>query len=254
MLLSSLLMACFDTTSAPEVAPVAPVAAIAEAPIPLRFTMTSLQKASGDCAAECASFEATWPVFEGGGSDAINAWIVKAISSAGMTDEPLSPEAAADVFIADWVGYRTESADALGWEMNRTVSVVFESRALVVVGVGESSYTGGAHGNYGSTYATFVRQTGEPLSLSDILVDGYEDKLRPHIVVGLEVALEASLGDADLYHTAEDVPLAGDWEVNGEALVFHYDPYEIGPYVMGAPSASIPREKIQALIRTDSLW
>ncbi len=251
MLLFPLLLACFDTTSAPEVAP---VAAIAEVPIPLRFTMASLQRDSGDCATVCASFEASWPVFEGGGSDAINTWIVKETSSAGVTDEPLSPEAAADVFIADWISFRAESADALGWEMKRSVSVVFESSALVVVSVGESSYTGGAHGNYSTTYATFVRQTGQQLSLSDILVDGYEDKLRPHVVVGLEVALETSLGDADLHHTAEDVPLAGDWEVNGEALVFHYDPYEIGPYVMGAPSASIPREKIQALIRKDSLW
>ena len=252
MLISSLLMACFDTTSAPEVAP---VVTIASAPTPLRFTMTSLQKDSGDCTAECASFEASWPVFEGGGSDVINAWILQRTSSSVMTDERLvSPEAAGDAFIADWSSYRAESADAMGWDMDRSVSVVFESSDLVVVSAGESSYTGGAHGNYSSTYATFVRQTGKQLTLGDILVDGYADRLRPHIVAGLEVALESSLADADVTHAAEDVPLAGDWEVNGEALVFHYDPYEIGPYVMGAPSASIPREKIQALIRADSLW
>lgn len=252
MLILSLLMACFDDTPAPEVAPA--VITTAEPPAPLSFTMKSIKKDSG-CTTDCAAFEASWPVFTGGGSSSINAWVQQGVSTSGMTGEPLaSPEATAEAFISDWTSYRAEDPEAMGWEMSRSVNVVFESSDLVVISAAESSYTGGAHGNYHSTYATFVRQTGRQLALSDILVDGFEEKLRPHIVAGLEADMQTPIAEAGLDHTAEDVPLAGDWEVNGEALVFHYDPYEIGPYVMGGPSAVIPRGKIAALIRKDSLW
>ncbi|MFT5686911.1 MAG: hypothetical protein ACI8RZ_007868 [Myxococcota bacterium] len=253
MLILPLLTACFDDDPKPNVAPA--VLTIPEPPAPLTYTMKSVKKDTGDCDATCASFEASWPVFEGGGAEAINAWVLQAVGSSGMTGEPMaSPEVAADRFLADWTDFRAEDPEAMGWSMERSVSVAFESDTLIVVGGSESSYTGGAHGNFGSSFGTFIRQTGQQVALSDILVDGYEAKLRPHIVAGLEVHFEASLAEVDLDHTAADIPLAGGWAITSESLTFHYDPYEIGPYVMGAPSAEIPKGKILDLIRKDSPW
>ena len=251
MLLLPLLLACDEDP--PEV--VAPEPAPAPAPAPLTHTTTSLKKDTGSCETGCSTFEATWPVFSGGGAAPINAWVQQVLSSSTHSDRPgASIEEAADAFLAGWVDFRRESPEALAWEQSVDVSVTWEGARLVVVGASESSYTGGAHGNYSSVYGVFERDTGKKLALSDLLIDGHEAKLAPLVTAALEAHFEMPLSEAGVELEGSAPPLAGTWSVSGEALTFHYNPYEIGPYAMGAPEAAVPRAALAGLLRPDSPW
>ncbi|MCD8097454.1 MAG: DUF3298 and DUF4163 domain-containing protein [Lachnospiraceae bacterium] len=158
------------------------------------------------------------------------------------------------VYAAEDAAYVDPDADSLfyydAWreaELCRVDETVFSLTIL------SYAYTGGAHGNSGYTGVSFDSQSGEILTLSDILADeeGFQRAAQQWIVE----KLAADHGDELFEDYAETVAAMWeaepDWYLDAEGITFVFDPNEVGPYAMGAAFVSCPYAEFAVYMKAD---
>lgn len=107
-----------------------------------------------------------------------------------------------------------------------------------------SEYTGGAHGDYGSIGYTFDVQSGKILALEDLLTDkeGFYTKATDYITDNLYELYGEGLFP-EYKQTVSD-SWTGEFDIkyylDASGIVIIYNPYEIGPYAMGAARVTLP--------------
>ena len=104
-----------------------------------------------------------------------------------------------------------------------------------------SSFTGGAHGNYGTTGTTFDTQTGKELDISDVVVST-ED-----LIPILKERLETDYPDTAFFDLDETLQAYIDepetyqfcWYMTSEGITFVFNPYELASYADGSQTVSL---------------
>lgn len=121
--------------------------------------------------------------------------------------------------------------------------------------------TGGAHPN--STYRTFTfdRVTGTQLSLSSIFAPGssyllaLSDKSRAILAPRIAEVSSIPLEEFDRsYLDSGTTPLSDNFQwfyFEGDVLVLLFPPYQVGPYVLGAQEARIPKAELSTILRAE---
>lgn len=103
-----------------------------------------------------------------------------------------------------------------------------------------SSYLGGAHPNTYTSAFTYDIEGGEMLTYSTIFRTGTDEAVttavRNELAVNYNVS-PTNLSDAGFF--GNDVPLSQDVYIHDGMITFHYNPYEVGPYSMGAVDVAI---------------
>lgn len=115
-----------------------------------------------------------------------------------------------------------------------------------------SSFSGGAHPNYGYQTVNFDSRTGKELALEDALEDGQLDKLPELLSTKLlemypPETFYASSKDlvgtirAALEDTGKDGTDSGGvtWTFGNDGIRFYFAPYEIAPYAAGAQMVTL---------------
>jgi hypothetical protein len=113
-----------------------------------------------------------------------------------------------------------------------------------------SSYSGGAHGNYGIDYENIDKKSKKKLKLQDILkpnqtkaftkfVESFYRK-RQHL------SPNDSLKDAGWFN--DEFTLAENFAITPQGLYFLYNSYEIEPYAMGQETILLPYEQIVSFL------
>jgi hypothetical protein len=115
-------------------------------------------------------------------------------------------------------------------------------------------YEGGAHGINQQLAMNFNTQTGQYLTLADILVPGYEIRLNEALLQALMDKMKA--GNLDDLHekgylTMMDIFPPENFIFDEETLTFIYNPYEIAAYALGKTELTIPLSKIEDLLKKD---
>lgn len=113
-------------------------------------------------------------------------------------------------------------------------------------------YSGGAHGTPFREYFIFDRETGEQLSLDDI-VENTPEELQTMVGRAFrELAEETNFAfetPGDLEHTvADSVSYDSAFYLTEEGIVFYYVPYEIAPFAAGFPEVVIPYQDLKLKI------
>lgn len=111
------------------------------------------------------------------------------------------------------------------------------------------TYNGGAHGFYGHDGYNLDLSTGELLVLTDIIDSQYLDKLTKLIEEKMIEEYEVQkFSDIGLFE--EQLAISGeqDFYLTPNALIIEFDPYEIGPYVMGDIDILLPWHEIEKLL------
>ena len=157
-------------------------------------------------------------------------------------------DVAANVFFGDVDG------NEWGEELDITMHKVYEDERFLTYEIGRYYYTGGAHGFYGVSGATFEKVTGKRVTWSDV------DR-NPELRIAITEQLQKTKGveNDSLFakmllikprdYTLEDgtlalpLPKVAPW-LGSTGWVFTYQPYEILPWCHGAPACSLPREII----------
>lgn len=167
---------------------------------------------------------------------------------------PATADELASMFVADY----NDVPEAAGlWEMVREVEVSFASDHLATLNIRESGYTGGAHPFSGQRYAVFDVNTGQQLTLKDLLVAGYEEPLNAAGEQAFRrergLGANASLDEAGFWFANDLFKVNTNVGVLRNGLVFNFNPYEVAPYAMGPTEFTVAYDAINELIPDGSL-
>ena len=112
-------------------------------------------------------------------------------------------------------------------------------------------YEGGAHGISQQLILNFNNKTGVLLSLDDIFVPGYEDKLNAILLQSLceKVGVEDIHGlHQNGYLFSMDMFPAQNFILNDETITFIYNPYEIASYDKGSTELTIALTDLKPIL------
>jgi hypothetical protein len=141
------------------------------------------------------------------------------------------------------------------WELNTRLDTVFANARLLTARLDTYTYTGGAHPNSYTTYISFDRRTGLPLTLNDMVSD----------TTTLLLAVERAFRQKQGLAPDQDLETEGYFLRDGQfflptsfgagrtGLIFYYNPYEIAAYAQGPIELAIPYESLGELIRRNEL-
>jgi len=111
--------------------------------------------------------------------------------------------------------------------------------------------TGGAHGNGVSFYLNFDKRTGDTISLLDIVKPETIDELVARAKQQF-VKENGDIKETGWFFEGEFI-LARTFSIGKGGLLFLYQPYEAGPYMMGMPQFFLSWKQIKDIVRPEYL-
>lgn len=141
--------------------------------------------------------------------------------------------------------------DENGFDVSILTNVITNTNNVLCVHLNFDTYSfGAAHPFAFSHFLNFNLGTGNVIKLDELMQPGYKSKLT-------EIAEKNFIhqNGEEGWHISEQnkFQLSDDFAITEKGLLFSYNPYDIGPYVMGAPDVLINYEEISSLIKKDGL-
>lgn len=138
----------------------------------------------------------------------------------------------------------------LNYTDERATYVLWNAGNLLSLGIFNYSYTGGAHGNYGTHVRSFDTRTGRPLP--------YEAVFRPDAKPLLEALLaryarpRLGLQPNEPLRNAlfeDTLPVTRNVYLTSGGAVFVYQPYEVAAYAFGEIKVFVPLRELRPLLQ-----
>ena len=140
-----------------------------------------------------------------------------------------------------WVKEADRTAKDLGrpthpWELELGFDVTYQTKTLVSVAVSEYNYSGGAHPNHGMETISFGIVSGKPkrLKLADLFNRGFDAYRHTNALL---MAKLRKIEGADWIKNGDLKKLTPTmlerWTPTKKGLVWHMNPYDVGPYAAG---------------------
>lgn len=131
---------------------------------------------------------------------------------------------------------------------------VFYHKHLLTFSIYHEEYTGGAHGFYGTDFLNIDLRTLKTITLDDLLQDGYEEELTA--LIEQQLMQDNNVGSLEElydmgYGTTGNIAPIDNFYLTPSGITFHYNIYEIAPYVIGPTEVTVGFDKIEALLRDD---
>ncbi|MEO6832053.1 MAG: DUF3298 domain-containing protein [Chitinophagaceae bacterium] len=132
--------------------------------------------------------------------------------------------------------YRNMHSEEATFSFNYTneerLSVLYNDNNWLVTECFIATYTGGAHGNYGSSYLNMDLASQKKWSLTDIVVD--TNLLLPALNDAALLYFQLKPGeDVGSRMLVQQVPITSNFFLSGRGITFVYNPYEIASYADG---------------------
>ena len=229
----------------------------------LVFKMLTKESTFEDCLAGaegCTYVRLDYPVLV----DAPDGWAVTAVTetvfdaiNAAYTDaEPYANvEALMQAFIDDYREMKqAQPSYEHPWFLERKVFVLHNSPEILSLSVSERAFTGGAHGMATMTFKNVRPRTGEPIGLSDVLVDDYETELLPIAEARFrdvrDIEDGMSLPDAGFTFFEDGAfALTDNFAIGEDGLTFYYNAYDVAPYALGPTEIVLGYDELEGLLR-----
>ncbi len=233
-----------------------------EPKIPVAPVVVTMSEAVGKkCVQDtvCAELKLSYPVLSGGTNPAVTQAINDSLLSfvyMVIGGDPAMPlPQAFDSAVWNLYYMLQEQVDMspdfpMGFSSELNSKVLWQNSKLVSVEMATYSFTGGAHGNYGSALNSFLLSNGKSVQLTDIVQD--TAALRPLLEKGF-VAAKAEEG-GETYTLVElifpeNLPLSMpmQWCIVKEGLRVTYNPYEVAAYAVGQTDILLTWEQLGSL-------
>jgi hypothetical protein len=143
------------------------------------------------------------------------------------------------------------------WENSFSTYILFNSNNILSVEDIEFRFEGGAHPTTGFNYSNYNLLTGKKITLDELLKSNYKEALDK--IGERRFKAEHNIKQNDSPKTAgyfidnDEFHLNNNFTISKLGMTFRFREYEIGPYVMGAPSVFIPYSDFRYLIKPGSL-
>lgn len=122
---------------------------------------------------------------------------------------------------------------------------------LLVYRLDYNEYTGGAHGIYMTSFLNLNLETLMPVRLDDLFVPNYKEALTDllwnQLMADNQVTTHEELEDMGYTSTGELTPTE-NFYLGPDGITFHYNIYDIAPYVMGATQITLPYDAVRHLL------
>lgn len=203
----------------------------------------------------------SWPEFVGARTsvalDSLHAAVnALALAPAGGRTKPAKSVAnLLEGFIVEWNANRKASRRHVYWRLDRRVEEVGDTLGVVSLASTEFAYSGGAHPLTTVRFKNVGADDGRTLRFADL----FRADARDSLSAALEPAFRACHGFAP----DSSLKAAGFWFTDGRFHVnenvaltaagvrWHFDPYEIAPYVWGATDFVVPFDVVRPFARED---
>ncbi len=195
----------------------------------------------------CMDYSVTYPVVRTGDprlDDTINATIAKHI-----------PRTDARAYITDYLSDNGEFFGSPGHSDETEITLLSLTPRTFTLTVSNSSYTGGAHGNFGSVSYNYDRENGRILTFDDLFGNENNESVRA-IAERHYRQSEGMMPGEELTTTQgwfnNEFILSQSIAVGEDGLHLDYNPYEIKPYAAGSTQIVVPYAKLAPLIAEGS--
>lgn len=224
-----------------------------------------LAYATGDTAYVTLTATVQWPV-ELGKSDLIA--LQDTIINALGTKSPYSVDQAMSVYVnnMDLIGLdanvQATPVDSIppmtdeinSYDIETTIKVTELNEQTVTYQIYNYSFTGGAHPNWSYAPFTYDLLSGKVLTFDSLFKPGSEEALLPLIEEALAnqlgVSSPAKLGNAGVF--TDQMFVSHSVFISDGQIVFHYNPYDIGPYSMGQVDVALAPFVIENLLTPEA--
>ncbi len=232
--------------------------ATAGAPDTLPWTTRSEVFRDPGCSGrECSSAELSWPDFgkRVGPQARVNELLMVSMvvrENASAANQRRRSVAAVGKEFLD--AARKGSAAGMPWDAKRTISVACNTPTRVLLRSDESSFTGGAHGNFFSLFRAFSPRTGARVSEAAMVPLAARPGILPLVERAFrrERELPASGSLAEVGYTFKDDRFelsTAFLAVCGSSLFVHWNVYSIASYAAGPIHLIIPLDSVPTLRR-----
>ncbi|MBL4650051.1 MAG: DUF3298 and DUF4163 domain-containing protein [Aureispira sp.] len=164
-------------------------------------------------------------------------------------------------FLEEYKEHKTEMLEfqlpSMNWVFEMDIDVLLNRPSLLSLRVNQLEFTGGAHANSWTNYLTIDLETGKTLSLENLFVADFEEELLTISEAAFKrtvnLALDTNLVETHYEFSSGEFMLPPHFSVGVEGLHFYYNPYDLGPFALGAISFDIPYREILSIIDTNVL-
>ncbi|WNJ20602.1 DUF3298 domain-containing protein [Pontibacter sp. G13] len=227
----------------------------------MAFERVNVERIVGNCSAEtgpCATVSVQAPVVEMASHDAkirVNSYIVNQVketfaSVANVDVEPIIQQSAqelADSFFAHYEAFTQEFPDSpQRWSVDIKGDVLGNAYSVVTYKMHRETYTGGAHPNHETHYATFNAANGKKLKIGEIVRDtaNLNNIAEPYFREAVDIAKDLPLMESGFSFDQNKFQVPNNFGMVQEGIIFHYNPYEIAPYAAGEISFLVPYDAL----------
>ncbi len=138
----------------------------------------------------------------------------------------------------------------LNYENSSQMSVIANNSRYLSLAHLDYSYTGGAHGNYGTAFYTLDLKNRKRLTLNDVFKAGFEatldkaidKKVRQQLSISPEESLEGHLLIEKIEHN-------DNFALTEKGILFNYVPYEIASYAQGEIQIFVPFSELKTVLK-----
>ncbi len=136
------------------------------------------------------------------------------------------------------------------WYDNTNITLFAKTPRTYTLSIESNGYSGGAHGYYTIAYINIDTQTQKQLSLSNLFLPKYKQKLHNIALAYYKIAHNLKPSDPLTQDGWFDnkFMLAENFAITPQGLYFLYNQYEIKPYADGQTNFLLPYAAIQKII------
>lgn len=196
----------------------------------------------------CMEYKVEYPIVSGSDMK-----VVDAINTAIKKQIPTSTDA--QKYVTNYLKENNGEAFSSGHSDETKIKILSITARTFTLVVSSSSYTGGAHGIYGSSSYNYDKYTGEPISLDGLFRPNYKESFR--------VIAERVYRDQNGLMPHDDLVKTQDWFNNkfvlpesiglgSDGLHLDYMPYEIKAFAFGITSFVIPYDLLTPIAKPNS--
>jgi hypothetical protein len=147
--------------------------------------------------------------------------------------------------------YPKDAEEDYMYEVSEAVELVFADNRLLVLSASTFSYSGGAHGNYGTTYENIDLQLNRKLTLNNVMDTLAAKKTVEKLLVKAYLKKfpldeDEKISDRLL---VEHISPTENFMLSGKGIYFNYVPYEIAAYAYGQIILYIPYTEIKSYLQ-----
>ena len=230
---------------------------------PLSVKILEFKATAGDCInpeVPCYEMHLQYPRVEGG-SEAIRSKINANLNDtvlqtfAGFAPEEMGPfntlhdvafaiETVFNDFISEFEDHSQQ------WFITMTSETLFNHPSLLSLSLQVESYAGGAHGNHWTEMLSFDPATGSVISWQEVITDpvAFLNLSEMAFRKTRDIPASANLEEAGFFFLDGQFVLPENIGFTEEGILFVFNPYEAGPYVLGSTVYTIPWEDIQSIL------